>query len=543
MNEITKVVAPTSNVNDTSVVIYEFLVDNNSEVKAGQPVISVETSKATTNIESPVSGIIRFIVAVGDEVPNGGALAIVADTIEQLESFTLNTESIASVQGNSKEQILDSAQSEENKFITFGVFDHAVTLGEIMVKSGESVEKGAILCKVRDGNNIETVQAPRAGYISWNKNTYETNAAGEPLGRISHLRMIAPFESVDLSKDNLKYDSLRVSKAAKQLLDKNGLTAQALGLTGLVTVNEVMDFLNPNKNKKVDNPSEFVQPIVDTAFSYSTNGIYKKLSKAKRNEANFLSAANREAVVSQATVLVPTCGIISACNEDSELAKRFSSIIIFETSKLLKSYRNMNSIYEDGQLFVYDEINVGYAIAINDGLKVPVFKNSDQKELNVLIEEKDRFIEKYITKELSPDDLSGGTFTITDLSSTGCYMFNPVLNLGQSAILGIGGENPSHTDYPLILAYDHRVVDGAMAVEFLCKLRERLIAHENVLIGRPEKKEDVEIAPQQATAKELVCDSCFRTAEEVDKMGLFLFKVIDKTGKEKHICTICMKGW
>lgn len=531
MCEIVKIVAPTNNVNDTSVTIYEFLVEDGAEVKEGQEVIAVETSKATINIESPANGFIKFIAQVGDEVPNGELLAIVARHKEQLADF----------QGGKKDgaKITDveaAVPIPSSNTVPFGAFNKAVTLGEIYAVDGSKVQKDAILCKVRSGKDIEIVTAPATGYVHWNAEPYKSIVAGQPVGIISDSPIISPMNE-DVS---IQYNSVRISREAQRLLDERKLSAANLGLTGLVTADIVGQKLNPYKKKQQNETKNAMAAIPST---HAADGKYEKLTKAKRNEATFLSNANKEAVVSQVSVLVPTQGIFSACMDDSELASKFSSTILFETGRLLKNYRQMVSTYDDGQLFVYDHINIGYALSIDDGLKVPVFKDIDQKNLNQIMEQKEQFIEKYISRELSPDDLDGGTFTITDLSSTGCYLFNPVLNLNQSVILGVGGENPEKTHYPLILAFDHRVIDGATATEFLVELKERLISHENVLLGEPEQKKEIVLAEEAIEPDNLECASCYRTADELDNLGHYLIKVIDKSGKEKYICSMCAGGW
>ena len=275
-------------------------------------------------------------------------------------------------------------------------------------------------------------------------------------------------------------------------------------------------------------------------------------SKSKKTEARLLSEANRDVVVSQVSVLVPTQGIFSACQEDPELARKFSATIIFETARLLQKYPQFCSIYSDNSIYQYDDINIGYALFIDDGLKVPVFRNANQYSVEDIMSMKDDFIEKYITKTLTTEDLSNGTFTITDLSSSGCFLFSPVINYGQSAILGIGGENSKGDEYPIVLAFDHRVTDGATATAFLVELKKRLIAHENVLLGPPKKKEEParviervihEPSKSKVNTEELCCDSCFRTIEELTKDNLYLFATVDANGEEKHICSLCAKGW
>lgn len=542
MSEIVKIVAPTNNVNDTSVVVYEFLVDDGAEVKTGQQVIAVETSKATTNIESPANGFIRFMVQIGDEIPNGDLLAVVSEDKEQLASFQSETK--GEIEVNATEAAPPIAALNPPvlaSIIPFGIFNKTVTLGEIYAMNGSKVQKGAVLCKVRSDKDTEDIIAPVTGYVHWNVESYKPVAAGQSAGSISDSPFINP-NNEDLS---IQYDSLRISHQAQKLLDERKLSAADLELTGLVTADIVRQKLDPNKRYQT---KERKTAMIKIPAMRTTGGKYEKLTKAKLSEATFLANANKEPIVSQVSVLVPTQGIFTACLENLELASKFSSIIIFETGKLLKHYKQMLSIYDDERLFVYDHINIGYALSIDDGLKVPVFKDVDQKNLNQIISQKEQFVEKYISHKLSPDDLAGGTFTITDLSSTGCYLFNPVLNLGQSVILGIGGENPERTNYPLILAFDHRVIDGATATEFLVELKDRLVPHENVLLGdvlpgNPEQKNETGLVEEMIDPDNLICDSCYRTAAELDDMEHYLFKVIDKFGKEKHICSICVEGW
>ena len=181
---ITKIVAPTNNVNDTSVVVYEFLVENGAEVKKGQSVLIVETSKATVNIESTADGFIKFVVKVGDEVPNGEVLAFVADTSEELAP--INNNQSAEPLPDYTVKPSDTIKADKPKQSeTFGLFSDSVTLGEIMFKNGSAVKENDILCKVRHADRVEAVKSPIAGYIFWNKKPYEAVKAGEALGVIN----------------------------------------------------------------------------------------------------------------------------------------------------------------------------------------------------------------------------------------------------------------------------------------------------------------------------------------------------------------------
>lgn len=553
MSEVFEMIAPLSNVNDNSVVVCEHLAEDGASVTKGQPVIGIETSKATSELTAPADGIIRYVVKVGDEVPNGTVLAVVGSVSEDIDEYLKRFDRKIAEKKNentdparlSKPYGVNFIKSADSDNTSFGIFENAVTLGEITARDGEKVNEGCVLARVRSSDGIESIKAPVSGYVFWEAALYETIQPGEAAGVIS-VSGVRPegirSKNRVVKRKEIKYGSLRISAAAQRALDEHNTTAQALGLSGLVTAKDVLECFShdadngigrddtaKNDNTGTEQPKKR-RPV------HQSEGHFEKLSRSKRSEAAFLSEANNEAVISRVSVLVPTKGIFTECSEDPELAGKFSAIVIMETAALLKKYAVLRSVFEDGNVFIYDDINIGYAISIDSGLKVPVFHKCDGTALDEMITQKETYIEKYIEGSLNPDDLSGGTFTITDMSQSGCFMFDPVLNLGQSAILGIGGENTTHTEYPLILAFDHRVCDGMTAAAFLNELKERLIAHENALLPEPDKEDDV-------LDREVYCDYCFRDAQELSRKGHYLFKSVDENGEEKYICSICAAGY
>lgn len=551
MSEVFEITAPLSNVNDNSVVICEHLTDDGAAVTSGQPVIAIETSKATSELTAPSDGFIRYVVGVDEEVPNGTVLAVVGKRLEDTEEY-LKEDALKHKSAGTQNTVQTAYKPAESSGMKaagkggdtpFGIFDNAVTLGEIMVRDGEKTEEGRLLAKVRSAKGIEDIKAPAGGYVFWDVMPYETIQAGEAAGVVSASgvrKQRYHFKKAKAERGGIKYASLRVSASAQRILDENKTTAQALGLSGLVTAKDVIRCISL-KGDGISGPENadghgITERVKSRTPVHQADGHLEKLSRSKRSEAAFLSEANSEAVISRVSLLVPTKGIFRECEKDPELAGRFSSIIIMETAALLKKYPLLKSVFEDGNVFVYDDINVGYALSIDAGLKVPVFHGCDRLSLDEIIALKETYIEKYIDGSLSAGDLSGGTFTITDMSQSGCFMFDPVLNLGQSAILGIGGENTSHTEYPLILAFDHRVCDGMSAASFLSELKDRLVAFEDALLPEPDKEEDI-------TGREPYCDYCFRDAQELFKNGHYLFKSVDKNGEEKYICSICASGY
>ena len=155
---------------------------------------------------------------------------------------------------------------------------------------------------------------------------------------------------------------------------------------------------------------------------------------------------------------------------------------MFEAARLLRKHPVFNAFYEDGAVNYYDEVNVGFAVDAGEGLKVPVIRDADKKDLGAIAREIQDLLLAYTSGEITLEAASGGTFTVTDLSGEGVFSFQPLINHRQSAILGVGAESlapgSSSGSYQLILAFDHRLTEGRAAARFLKDLRDKLSAYE-----------------------------------------------------------------
>jgi pyruvate dehydrogenase E2 component (dihydrolipoamide acetyltransferase) len=137
----------------------------------------------------------------------------------------------------------------------------------------------------------------------------------------------------------------------------------------------------------------------------------------------------------------------------------------------------LNSSIEDGELVVFSETNIGFAVALEDGLVVPVIRAADTRTLADVAETIRRLSAKAKAGRLEPADTAAGTATITNLGGHGVDGFTPVLNPPQAIVLGIGRVQPRPvvqgasivpgTTTVLSLTFDHRVTDGATAAKFL----------------------------------------------------------------------------
>jgi pyruvate dehydrogenase E2 component (dihydrolipoamide acetyltransferase) len=158
----------------------------------------------------------------------------------------------------------------------------------------------------------------------------------------------------------------------------------------------------------------------------------------------------------------------------------YTHLFVVIVAKALKEFPVMNAITEDGKIKVYDEINIGVAFALKEGLIVPVIKNVETKGIVEVAFSLDEFGKKITQNTLTMDDVTGGTFTITNLGMFGIDNFTPIINYPQVAILGINrivkkpvvimDKIELRNMMTLSLTSDHRIIDGAVAAQFLSKL-------------------------------------------------------------------------
>jgi len=162
----------------------------------------------------------------------------------------------------------------------------------------------------------------------------------------------------------------------------------------------------------------------------------------------------------------------------------FNDMLIKITAEVLKNHPMVNSSLNGNEIHVFKKINMGMAVAVPDGLIVPVIQNAGEKTLREIASETINLAEKARALKLIKEEMSGGTFTVTNLGMLGIDVFPPIINQPESAILGIGrivekpaifeGEVRKRKMMFLSLTFDHMIIDGAPAAEFLRDMRESL---------------------------------------------------------------------
>jgi len=170
----------------------------------------------------------------------------------------------------------------------------------------------------------------------------------------------------------------------------------------------------------------------------------------------------------------------------------YTDLVIKATARALVRHPLMNSQFADDEIILLKEINVGMAVALPEGLVVPVIRNVDQLSVKEVAAESSRLAGAARDGSLGLDDYAGGTFTVTALGMYGVDSFTPIINEPQSGILGVNriydgiewdGDKPVKTrKMNLSLTWDHRTLDGAPAAEFLVEVRDLLAAPWRLLV-------------------------------------------------------------
>ncbi|HVA68450.1 MAG TPA: dihydrolipoamide acetyltransferase family protein, partial [Candidatus Binataceae bacterium] len=155
----------------------------------------------------------------------------------------------------------------------------------------------------------------------------------------------------------------------------------------------------------------------------------------------------------------------------------YTDLLIQAAGRALMRHPRMNARLCGDAILMRDEVNVGMAVALDDGLIVPVIPGADRKPLREIAALTRDFGERARTGKLRLEDVSGGTFTITNLGTFGIDAFTPIINPGEIGILGVGriiekpavrgGEIVRRSMMTLSLTFDHRLIDGAPAAAFL----------------------------------------------------------------------------
>jgi len=303
--------------------------------------------------------------------------------------------------------------------------------------------------------------------VRWYKREGEEVRKGEPMAVITKPDEPLPEIKVEREKPKVEIRKrILASPVAKRLAREYGIDLSQIAGTG-----PGGRIIEADVRRYIEEKLEY-KPKIREVIS---------LTGVRKISAERVAKSAREA---PHCTLCMEVNMTEASKFKESLGVSFTDIIVKAVAYALKEHRIMNSTLEGDKIKVFDEINIGVATVTPQGLVVPVVKNADKKSLSELSAEIKALVKKAREGKLEHSDVSGGTFTITNLGMYGVEAFIPIINPPEAAILGVGKiiqkpvveENqikikPMMT---LSLSFDHRIVDGAPAAQFLAKIKEIL---------------------------------------------------------------------
>lgn len=438
-------------------VVDEWLVNPGSRVEAGQPLLRMATDKVDVDIEAEASGVFRPVVEVGSTLKPGTRIGWLLDDGEEPPS------------GDTP-----GAAGKPSPIAAKTAADIATPeIGRPTIPANSSVAKST------ESGPGRLFASPNARRVAAELNVDLLKIAGTgPGGRIvsedvdDAWREWASTEGDRLTATGAKRITSPLVRRLARSLRVELSSMQGSGVGGSVTRADVERAAIESPLTLPGSPlTAGTQRIIP--LSGMRGAIARNMTTSLREMAQLTHGY--EADVTQLVLLREQ--LKAQLGTQGGRIPSVTDFIARATVLALADHPELNAVVQDDGIHVFSSINLGIAVAVPHGLLVPVVRNADLLHLSDLSDEVSRLATSARDGELIPDDLVGGTFTVTSLGTYGVDFFTPVISPGNVAILGVGrirdgvrwdSERPIRTDVlTLSLTFDHRAVDGAPAAEFL----------------------------------------------------------------------------
>lgn len=404
----------------------------------------------------------------------------------------------------------------------------------------QKISPGDPVVELETSKSVFTLEAETEGYVEYLAEEGEDVAVGSLIYRVwdeipKGTSKISPPLNDVTDQSSYEGDAL-FSKAAQVLIAREEIDPSRFTGQDLVTSADVESLLgggpaSVKDQQKQKNSKAAIDLPIEISSTEENPVETERIPSEKKREISYLSDVQSANLCSSLSVYVDLQGVLAPLDRALHYFQgSLLPVVVYEVSRLLKSYRELNAFYAGDLYGFYQRAHIGIAVDNEKGLKVVKVSDADKKPLMQIDEEIFGLIDRYMDEKLSAQDLTGSTFTITDLSTQGVHFFTPLVNARQSAILGISAVDHDLNRCVFTLTFDHRVTEGKRAGEFLADLKDRVESYREELAE--EKWLDAS------------CDRCMKTLEEdVKREGPGFVRVIDHRGEEGLLCKACFQGW
>lgn len=439
----TIVVMPQLGNSVESCIIVEWMIAEGDTVAVDQTLASIETDKSTMEVPSTAEGtVLKLLWEEGDEVPVKDPLIIVGEPGEDISGLVPGGDAAPAEADAPAEQAAAAPEAAAPAFAT----ERAT---------------GAV--------------SPRARALAAS-NGVDASAIAEGSG--PHGRVIERDVAAAIAAGPVLTSAARAAGVS---------AAEGTGIGGRVSVADAGRAPEAAPAAAVAAPAAAAD-FPGASTSAPLKGVRKVVAKRMMESLTSTAQLTLNTTANAAGILAMRKKVKNA-DEALGLNKiTLNDLVCFAVSRTLLKYPVFNAHLEDGVLTEFEQVHLGFACDTPRGLLVPVIRSAQALGLKAFSDEAKRLAGGAIDGSLSPDFLSGGTFTVSNIGSFGIETFTPVINLPQTAILGVGAITPRPTvaadgsigveqRINLSLTIDHQVIDGADGARFL---RDLVAAIENI---------------------------------------------------------------
>lgn len=399
-------------------------------VRKREPFFEVETEKITNKVESTASGVVfQIVIAAGATVPVGAVVAVVAEAGEQ--PARIDSSVPAAQAAATAPSVTSEISAAKPRFVP---------------------------------------ASPAARRLAKELNVDLTRVSGSgPEGRVTEADVQA-FHTAGPPPPRIT--PLAAEMARQAGLDISGLSGTGEG--GKITRADVTRALQPIDSPATQPPTEIASaPVRVIPFEGMRQAIAANMHSSLQQTAQLTVFSE----VDLTEALRWLEAVRAEYRRDATVRVSLNDIIIMAASRALKRFPMMNSNLVGNEILVLDDVNMGIAVALPEGLIVPVLPRADKKDLLTIARQARALIARAREGTLAVEDVTNGTFTVTNVSMFAVDGFTPILKPPETAILGVGRvkRKPAVVDEQICirslaffsLTFDHQVVDGAPANDFM----------------------------------------------------------------------------
>ena len=430
-------------------------------VKKGESLAEVETDKVNIEIEAFASGVLRkILVAEGDSAPIGAGIALIGTPDEPLP---------AEVSDGTKEV----AKGEATK----GTDTKATGTQVTDIRGAETGAKGVgAINRVPTGDANGKSAAPTSPESVGTRliaSAPSASTPAQPQGRI----FISPLARRVAEESSIDYTRIRGTGPNGRIikLDVEAALAQAAP-PAVETAPDVGTRLIASAPPAIDTGE-----VVEIPLTAMRRTIARRLSQSMQTAPHFYVTS----VIDTGKLAELRKQINAyAASDPSPVKVSFNDLIIKAVARALVKMPQVNVSFAEDKLLQKKTVHIGMAVALEQGLIVPVIHNADRTGILDIARESQRLAEAARTGKLRPEEFSGGTFTVSNLGMFDVESFTAVINPPESAILAVGSITPTpvvvdgqvvvRDRMKVTLSSDHRAIDGATAARFLQEVKRLL---------------------------------------------------------------------